>query len=418
MRQMRWLELFSDYECEIKYHPVTIPVRIKGLILEAQGEAFKDENMIAEGLNGTDQQMEKREDGSLHYMDRIWAPLVGGVRTKIMDECHKRRLTKSAHSWQYGRINSIGEVSMLYMPMRCSRHGVQTSIISYKWTFYVKVLQTFAKAWEQRLDMSTAYRLQTMTNLDRSIDSDKYLEGQSMQRPPLFERDSFIYWKNRFETYVKSKDLDLWHIITDDDFKPIVQNPETKLDEVVPFDKQRVQQPMTPVTLSTSEYVSHIGSRLPPAQPSTHGVVEPANRTVGLEVSSSSLSADKLFKLFHDFDTLAPKLEPQNYKAINLLEGGGGVGSIKSTTYGDGDALLGILDSSTHHIKFVPSADGGAVFKDNVELDAASFKDFRCQEWQIGVDLKGLDTSSDSAPALRLLGYAGIKMSFGFIFKS
>ncbi|GJT93885.1 putative reverse transcriptase domain-containing protein [Tanacetum coccineum] len=37
---------------------------VKGLILAAQGEAFKDENMIAEGLNG-------------------------GVRTKIMDEAHK-----------------------------------------------------------------------------------------------------------------------------------------------------------------------------------------------------------------------------------------------------------------------------------------------------------------------------------------
>ncbi|GKA33777.1 DUF4219 domain-containing protein [Tanacetum coccineum] len=75
-------------------------------------------------------------------------------------------------------------------------------------------------------------------SLDRSMDSDKYLEGQSMQRPPLFESDSFIYWKNRFETYVKSKDLDLWHVITNGDFQPIVQNPETKLDEVIPFEKQ------------------------------------------------------------------------------------------------------------------------------------------------------------------------------------
>ncbi|GJR25896.1 zf-CCHC domain-containing protein [Tanacetum coccineum] len=70
------------------------------------------------------------------------------------------------------------------------------------------------------------------------MDSDKYLEGQSMQRPPLFESDSFIYWKNRFETYVKSKDLDLWHVITNGDFQPIIQNLETKLDEVVPFEKQ------------------------------------------------------------------------------------------------------------------------------------------------------------------------------------
>ncbi|GJU72663.1 hypothetical protein Tco_1264068 [Tanacetum coccineum] len=70
------------------------------------------------------------------------------------------------------------------------------------------------------------------------MNSDKYLEGQSMQRPPLFESDSFIYWKNRFETYVKSKDLDLWHVITNGDFQPIQQNPKTKLDEVIPFEKQ------------------------------------------------------------------------------------------------------------------------------------------------------------------------------------
>ncbi|GKE86036.1 hypothetical protein Tco_1559778, partial [Tanacetum coccineum] len=70
------------------------------------------------------------------------------------------------------------------------------------------------------------------------MESEKYLEAQSMQRPPLFESDGFIYWKNRFETYVKSKDLDLWHVITYGDFPPIQNNPETKKDEIVPFDKQ------------------------------------------------------------------------------------------------------------------------------------------------------------------------------------
>ncbi|GKC50786.1 hypothetical protein Tco_1073531 [Tanacetum coccineum] len=58
-----------------------------------------------------------------------------------------------------------------------------------------------------------------------------------MQRPPLFESDGFIYWKNRFETYVKSKDLDLWHVITYGDFPPIQNNPETKKVKSVPFDK-------------------------------------------------------------------------------------------------------------------------------------------------------------------------------------
>ncbi|GJV75621.1 zf-CCHC domain-containing protein [Tanacetum coccineum] len=70
------------------------------------------------------------------------------------------------------------------------------------------------------------------------MESEKYLEGQSMQRPPLFESDGFIYWKNRFETFVKSKDLDLWHVITYGDFPPIQYNPEFKKDETVSFDKQ------------------------------------------------------------------------------------------------------------------------------------------------------------------------------------
>ncbi|GJW22052.1 hypothetical protein Tco_0032674 [Tanacetum coccineum] len=75
--------------------------------------------------------------------------------------------------------------------------------------------------------------------MNRSIEIGKLLAGQSMQRPStLFESDGFIYWKNRFETYVKSKDLDLWHVITDGDFPPIQNNPETKKDEVVHFHKQ------------------------------------------------------------------------------------------------------------------------------------------------------------------------------------
>ncbi|GJZ81208.1 hypothetical protein Tco_0646202 [Tanacetum coccineum] len=70
------------------------------------------------------------------------------------------------------------------------------------------------------------------------MNSDKYLEGKSMQRPPLFESDYFIYWKNRFETYVKAKDLDLWHIILNGDFPPVAKNEMTQILEEVPFEQQ------------------------------------------------------------------------------------------------------------------------------------------------------------------------------------
>ncbi|GJZ16341.1 putative reverse transcriptase domain-containing protein [Tanacetum coccineum] len=70
---------------------MTIQSGVKRMRLTAQSEAFKEENAPAERLHGLDQQMERKEDDSLYFMDRIWVPLVGSVRTIIMDEAHKTR---------------------------------------------------------------------------------------------------------------------------------------------------------------------------------------------------------------------------------------------------------------------------------------------------------------------------------------
>ncbi|GKE92711.1 hypothetical protein Tco_1573806 [Tanacetum coccineum] len=69
------------------------------------------------------------------------------------------------------------------------------------------------------------------------MDPANYKEGQSMERPPLFEANCFICWKNQFETYVKSKDIDLWHIIVYGDYKPTIKNKDTEKDEVIPYEK-------------------------------------------------------------------------------------------------------------------------------------------------------------------------------------
>ncbi|GJU16441.1 putative reverse transcriptase domain-containing protein [Tanacetum coccineum] len=86
VRQRRWIELFSDYECEICYHlgkenvvadalsrkewlklrrvrsmAVTIQAGIRETIQAAQSEALKQENILMENLHGLDQQMEKKE---------------------------------------------------------------------------------------------------------------------------------------------------------------------------------------------------------------------------------------------------------------------------------------------------------------------------------------------------------------------
>ncbi|GJW69964.1 putative reverse transcriptase domain-containing protein [Tanacetum coccineum] len=52
---------------------------VKGMILAAQGEVFNQENILAERLHGLDQQMKRKADESLYFMDRIWVPLVGDM---------------------------------------------------------------------------------------------------------------------------------------------------------------------------------------------------------------------------------------------------------------------------------------------------------------------------------------------------
>ncbi|GKF02705.1 putative reverse transcriptase domain-containing protein [Tanacetum coccineum] len=92
MRQRRWIELFSDYECEIRYHPGKVNAVADALRqVAAQSETSKAENAPAEMLRGLDQQMEIKGDGGLYFMDRIWVPLIGDVRTLIMDEAHASR---------------------------------------------------------------------------------------------------------------------------------------------------------------------------------------------------------------------------------------------------------------------------------------------------------------------------------------
>ncbi|GKC68306.1 hypothetical protein Tco_1100904 [Tanacetum coccineum] len=63
-----------------------------------------------------------------------------------------------------------------------------------------------------------------------------YVEGFSMQRPPLLEPNGFFFWKSRFETYLRSKDIDLWQIILNGDFYDEVEDSRTKLMKEMPYE--------------------------------------------------------------------------------------------------------------------------------------------------------------------------------------
>ncbi|GJR29976.1 putative reverse transcriptase domain-containing protein [Tanacetum coccineum] len=88
MRQRRWIELFSDYDCEIRYHLGKANAVVDALIRKERKEAVDESVGLQKGL---DEMIEQRSDGTLYYLDRIWVPLKGEVRTLIMDESHKSK---------------------------------------------------------------------------------------------------------------------------------------------------------------------------------------------------------------------------------------------------------------------------------------------------------------------------------------
>ncbi|GJR83710.1 reverse transcriptase domain-containing protein [Tanacetum coccineum] len=110
------LELLSDYDCELRYHPGKAnvvadalsqksrpkPLRVRALvmtiglnlpvqILNAQVEARKEENYGTEDLCGMIKNLEPRADGTLCLKNRSWIPCFGNLRALIMHESHKSK---------------------------------------------------------------------------------------------------------------------------------------------------------------------------------------------------------------------------------------------------------------------------------------------------------------------------------------
>ncbi|GJU55731.1 putative reverse transcriptase domain-containing protein, partial [Tanacetum coccineum] len=106
--QRRWLELLSDYDCDIRYHPGKANVVVDALSRKEREpplrtEAQKPENIKNEDVRGMlvenakdpekfrTEKLEPCADGTLCFNGRSWLPCYGDLRTVIMHESHKSK---------------------------------------------------------------------------------------------------------------------------------------------------------------------------------------------------------------------------------------------------------------------------------------------------------------------------------------
>nr|GEW29529.1 hypothetical protein [Tanacetum cinerariifolium] len=155
MRQHIWIEVLSDYDCEIRYHlgkanvvadalsrKEREPIRVKALVMtvhpslhdqirNAQSEAMEKTNVKAENLG--------------RLIKPIFETHLDGTRSPKNSEWVKT-------------TNSMEKLTQLYMKEVVCRHGVPISIILDRDSkFTTRFWRSLQEALGTRLDMSTAY---------------------------------------------------------------------------------------------------------------------------------------------------------------------------------------------------------------------------------------------------------------------
>ncbi|GJV96209.1 putative reverse transcriptase domain-containing protein [Tanacetum coccineum] len=135
LRQRRWIELLSDYDCEIRYHPRKAnvvadalsrkgrekPLRVRALMMtvhndlpkqihEAQREAMKRKNVKAKNLGRLIKLIfEFCPDRTRCFGNHVWLPRYGGLRDLVMHESHK-----SNYSIHPGSDKIYQDLKLLY----------------------------------------------------------------------------------------------------------------------------------------------------------------------------------------------------------------------------------------------------------------------------------------------------------------
>nr|GEZ68889.1 putative reverse transcriptase domain-containing protein [Tanacetum cinerariifolium] len=151
MRQRRWLELLSDYDCDIHYHPGKANV-----VADALSRKEREPPLRVRALDNITMDFVTKLPKSSQGYDTIWV---------IVD-----RFTKFAIFTLIRETDPMDKLARIYLKEVVTRHGIPVSIISDRdLRFASNFWRSLQNALGTRLDMSTAYHPDTDGQSEKTI---------------------------------------------------------------------------------------------------------------------------------------------------------------------------------------------------------------------------------------------------------
>nr|GEU69548.1 hypothetical protein [Tanacetum cinerariifolium] len=215
LRQQKWIELLSDYDCEIQYHPRKANVMADALSRKERINTLRDRALMMTIHNDLPKRIRKAQEGAMkkknlvmheshkskysihsgsYKMYQDLKPLYWSLNMKAhiatyVSKCLTCAKVKAKHQkpsgllqqheipvWKWERItidfktDSMDKLTRLYLKEIVCRHGVLVLIISDRDSHFTsRFWRSLEEALGTNLDMSTAYHPQMNGQSERTI---------------------------------------------------------------------------------------------------------------------------------------------------------------------------------------------------------------------------------------------------------
>nr|GEY29333.1 hypothetical protein [Tanacetum cinerariifolium] len=261
MRPRRWIELLSDYDCQIHYHLGKANVVADALSRKKREKPLRKKDLgrmqktpetirLATATGNSQMKMGKCDYGLRDWTskDPKWPlrlrPCMGESVGRQFVRVRLGKVNSLAQSWCVIRFGKCGKLSPRFIgPFKVIE---RIGPVAYKLEFTDKLRGIHNTNHVSNLKRCFVNE-DVVILLDEVQLDDKFhfvkklveiIDRETRDKARQAPGRRFLKEGKLFETYVKAKDLDIWHIILNGDFLPLAKNEVTQILEVVTFEEQ------------------------------------------------------------------------------------------------------------------------------------------------------------------------------------